>query len=92
MFGRKKTIKLEDPLMVAFFEKDDSLNVKIDANQLGSPEWTGIILADFTQHFANALVQFGKASSVESAIKDIRQSYLAEISSPTDVVDGQIEN
>ncbi len=92
MFGRKKTVKLENPLLVAFFEEDGSLNVRIDPDQLQEPGWAGIILADLESHFANALAYSGKSSSVESALADIRAMYQAEIENPTDTPTGQIEN
>ena len=92
MFGRKKVTRLENPLLVAFFEEDSSLNVRIDADQLEEPGWAGIILADLESHFANALVQSGKATSIEAATADIRAMYQAEIANPTDTPTGQIEN
>ncbi|MCK0094229.1 DUF5076 domain-containing protein [Yoonia sp. F2084L] len=92
MFGKKKKIELENPLMVAFFEEDGSLNVRIDANQLQNPGWAGIILADFEQHFANALVHVGKASSVDGALAEIRAMYQAEIDNPTDTPTGKMES
>ncbi len=92
MFGRKKAIQLEDPLMVAFFEKDGSLNVRIDTDQLETPGWAGIILADFEQHFANALAHAGKAVSAESALAQIREMYQKEIANPTDTPTGEIES
>lgn len=92
MFGRKKEVRLENPLMVAFFDEDGSLNVRIDAEQLQEPGWAGIILADFEQHFANALAHSGKADSPESALRQIREMYLSEIANPTDTPTGQLEN
>ena len=78
--------------MVAFFEEDGSLNVRIDTDQLENAGWAGIILADFEQHFANALTHAGKASSVEAALEQIREMYQKEIANPTDTPTGQIEN
>ncbi|MCK8462560.1 DUF5076 domain-containing protein [Aliiroseovarius sp. S1339] len=92
MFGRKRPIKLNNPLLVAFFEDDGSLNVRIDADQLEAPGWAGIILADLETHFANALAHTGKATSPEAALTDIRAAYQAEISHPTDTPTGHIEN
>ena len=92
IFNRKKKIELQDPLMVAYFEGDGALNVRINAKQLETPAWAGIILADFEQHFANALVQLGKASSYQGAINEIRSAYQAEIADPTDTPTGHIEN
>lgn len=90
MFRRKKAIRVDNPLLVAHFEADHSLSVRIDANQLDEPGWAGIILADLEGHFANALAASGKASSVESARRQIREMYLAEIENPTDAPSGEI--
>lgn len=91
MFGRQKEIRLDNPLLVAFFDEDDALNVRIDTDQLKEPGWAGIILADLEQHFAGALAQSGKAASFEEALAAIREMYQAEVANPTDTPTGHIE-
>ncbi|MCP3969396.1 MAG: hypothetical protein GY717_03590 [Rhodobacteraceae bacterium] len=92
MFGRKKPIRVDNPLVVAFYENDNSLNVRIDAAQLEEPGWAGIIPADLEVHFASALAATGKAASVEGAVEQIRAVYMAEIANPTDAPTGRLEN
>ncbi len=92
MFGKKKTVRLENPLLVAFFDEEEALNVRIDVDQLQEPGWAGIVLADLEQHFAGALAHAGKAASPEEALAAIRETYLAEIANPTDTPTGHIEN
>lgn len=91
MFGRKKATRLDNPLLLAFFDEENALNVRIDADQLQEAGWAGIILADLEQHFANALAAAGKAASPEVALTEIRAIYAAEIANPTDTPTGGLE-
>lgn len=92
MFGTRKEVRLENPLLVAFFDGDGALNVRIDTDQLEEAGWAGIVLADLEQHFAGALAHSGKAASHEAALAAIRETYQAEVANPTDTPTGHIEN
>ena len=92
MFGRKKPTKLEDPLMVAFFDAEGALNVQIDPEQVPNGNAAGMILADFARHFQNMLVDVGKENSHSTALAAIERGFRAEIDDPTDDPSGKVEN
>lgn len=93
MFGRKKSgeMRLQDPLMVAFFDEDGALNVHLDPKQVPDAHAAGMILADFARHFSNMLCQTGKSSTETVAIAGIRAGFDSELTDPTDSPTGHIQ-
>ncbi len=62
---------------------NDDLVVRIQTHCLPTPELTGVVLADFAQHFANALVIADKAKNREEALKLMLDLFVREITNPT---------
>ncbi|MEM1298942.1 MAG: DUF5076 domain-containing protein [Pseudomonadota bacterium] len=84
MFGKQ-------PFFKATMAKDGGMEVRIDVDQIESPEHAGIALADFLGHFSNAFAYAGKAESVEDARLRILELFLAELESPTDTAEGEMQ-
>ena len=87
MFGKKKNL-----FFTAEISSSGGMEVRIDTDQIESPEHAGIAMADFLNHFANAFAFTGKAESPEEAKARIMALFLAEMENPTDTATGEIQN
>jgi len=89
-FGRKKKVRIEQPLLIAMRDQDPNgpMAVHIDPSQLGSAQEAGLVLADFAKHFSNALAEYDLAESPEQAMEQIRLLFDAELDNPTQDAEG----
>jgi hypothetical protein len=97
VFGKRKPAPSgqdvnNSPFLVAYHGEDGGMVVNIDPARVGSAGAAGIMLADFMQHFARALTQYGAARSEEEATADMLAVFKAEVESPTDLGSGSIVN
>ena len=83
---------MSDPFFKATIDPEGGMIVNIDIDQVENAQYAGIMLADFTNHFANALVQSGKAPDHETAVDQMLTLYAAEMQNPTDEPTGSFEN
>ena len=83
-------MQLTDPLMVAFFDVDDALEVRIDPDQVPDAKTAGILLADFSRHFAQLLEQTGQAATIGDAHDAMMRAFIDELNDPTDNAPGEI--
>ena len=80
------------PFFIAFRADDSDVTVHIDTEVIESASFAGILLADFSRHMAIALAQTGKAASVDAALDEMLDLFLAEMNNPTDTPRGGIAN
>ncbi|HTV71585.1 MAG TPA: DUF5076 domain-containing protein [Rhizobiaceae bacterium] len=95
LFGKRKPVQTEtdtSPFMMAWRTEDGGMTVKLDPARVGSAGAAGIMLADFTRHFARALTQYGATKSEEEATAEMLRLFNAEMDSPTDIGSGSIVN
>ncbi|MBF9036075.1 DUF5076 domain-containing protein [Rhodobacterales bacterium HKCCE2091] len=88
----RKRHKLDDPLLVAFFDDEDALNVMIDDKQVEDGHFAGRVLADFAKHLSMMLHQTGKSESEASALASLRSAFDTELNNPTDRPTGHLRD
>lgn len=87
MFWKKKqeTATINQPMLIAFRTEDrnGTIAVHLDAEQLGNPGEAGVMLADIGRHMAHALATNGFQGGEEEAFRQITEIFNAEVKSPT---------
>jgi len=81
---------MNDPFFTATIDPDGGMSVRIDIDAVEAAGHAGIMLADFTNHFANALVQSGKSPDRGQAIEEMLTLFAAELQNPTDDPTGSL--
>ena len=92
--GTDEVVEMPPPFFLAFRNTTPTgrIEVLIDPDQIGSIDECGAYMADFALHLARALARSGKAKDEHEALVEILDLLQRELTEPTDVPAGSMQN